>query len=134
LAGQGAWLGKPEGLAAHSGVLIIKIHLLYVKRLSKLTWRASFFNGRKMAINHLFLYIKKSNAHQEIFGNLERQSKLQRRAIMYLKYGITYLAGILWICGLFLLRAKGHNDKAYAKQFFATAVCFSVMGLLVGCN
>jgi hypothetical protein len=44
LAGQGAWLGKPEGLAAHSGVLNIKIHLQYVKRLSKTNMESFLFS------------------------------------------------------------------------------------------
>ena len=53
---------------------------------------------------------------------------------MYLKHAVSYLAGILWMSDLFLLRAEGQNKKTYAKNFFVFAACFSIIGLLVGCN
>ena len=42
LAGRGAWLMKPESLAARSSALNVRNHAQCVNRLSKSTWGAFF--------------------------------------------------------------------------------------------
>jgi hypothetical protein len=44
LAGLGAWLGKPEGLAARSSIINISKYLQHVNGLSTTGWGAFFMS------------------------------------------------------------------------------------------